>query len=725
MKNSLLISTGFLCLCCSVFAGGTVNNLTQAGLEAALAGGGAVLFGTNGTLTLTNTILIAKGTTLDGNGNKVVVSGGNSIRLFEVASNVTFAINGLTLADGRVVAQTGDAFGAGIWNQGGQVVLTGCALTNNSVQGANDGNGGSGFGSAICAIGGSLNITNCSITSNHAVGGIVPYGQALGQAMGGAIYSQGTEPRLQGVVLSNNTVTGGAPSQSFPGTSSWGPAGNGFGGALYVTNSAVMMSFCVVQSNTAYGGALPPQSSFPAGPGSGDGDGGGLFVCQDCICAISDSTFLNNSAIGGLGDRNYGGGSGHGGDVFNNGDLQIRESTFSNSQTTGGDSLVPGVAQGGAIYSTGVLSINGCAFLDGFASAGNGTHETDYMWPGVAAEGGALWSSGTLACTNSTITACQVLGGSGGGGEALGPGGPGTGGGVYLTNATATLVNLTLAANRPDGSYINYQRNAGPALGGNLAVSNATVTVLNSIIANSGNGGDVWGSVTDGGYNICSDGSAGFSEVGSLNNTDPKLGPLGDYGGPTQTLPLLAGSPAIDGGGLVGAPSTDQRGRTRPFGPAIDIGAFESSPPYILAGRVRGFTLEDEVSVSTSASTTTTTNHGLFRLDGFASGTYTLSATHSNYVFTPSSQNVTLGPDQLDLAFHAFRWHDLSPEPITNGLNHLVLAAAPGTTWRILASTNTQDWIVVSTNSVGLNSTLDSFLPSAPGQTQLYRAVSP
>jgi hypothetical protein len=162
MKRSLLISTGFLCLSCSVFAGGTVSNLTQADLEAALAGGGAVLFGTNGTLTLTTTILIANGTTLDGNGNKVIVSGGNSIRLFQVASNVTFAINGLTLADGRVVAATGDAFGAGICNQGGQVVLTDCALTNNSVQGADDSNG---FGAAICTIGGSLNVTNCSITS--------------------------------------------------------------------------------------------------------------------------------------------------------------------------------------------------------------------------------------------------------------------------------------------------------------------------------------------------------------------------------------------------------------------------------------------------------------------------------------------------------------------------------------------------------------------------------
>src|SRR3974390_1918780 len=115
MKSLYLSTLGVLAVCCSALGGGTVNNLTQADLEAALAGGGTVLFGTNGTLTLTNTITVALDTTLDANGNAVIISGGNSIRLFQVASNVTFAMKGLTLSDGQVVAATGDAFGAGIW----------------------------------------------------------------------------------------------------------------------------------------------------------------------------------------------------------------------------------------------------------------------------------------------------------------------------------------------------------------------------------------------------------------------------------------------------------------------------------------------------------------------------------------------------------------------------------------------------------------------------------
>src|SRR5206468_427787 len=55
-----------------------------------------------------------------------------------------------------------------------------------------------------------------------------------------------------------------------------------------------------------------------------------------------------------------------------------------------------------------------------------------------------------------------------------------------------------------------------------------------------------------------------------------------DNGGPTQTMALLAGSPAADAGDDAGAPAYDQRGPGFPrvVGGAIDIGAFEArSPP--------------------------------------------------------------------------------------------------------------------------------------------------
>jgi hypothetical protein len=97
----------------------------------------------------------------------------------------------------------------------------------------------------------------------------------------------------------------------------------------------------------------------------------------------------------------------------------------------------------------------------------------------------------------------------------------------------------------------------------------------NSIVAYGGTNGNSYGPVTDDGYNICSDGTAQLFGGSSYNFTDPKLGPLANYGGPTLCMALLSNSPAIDFGDSSGIPNTDQRGYVRPFGAGADIGAFE------------------------------------------------------------------------------------------------------------------------------------------------------
>jgi len=89
-------------------------------------------------------------------------------------------------------------------------------------------------------------------------------------------------------------------------------------------------------------------------------------------------------------------------------------------------------------------------------------------------------------------------------------------------------------------------------------------------------GSNVEGILEDAGHNIASDDSAAFTEPSSRNSTDPKLGPLGNYGGPTLSVLLLAGSPAIDAGGDDACPVTDQRGVPRPAGAHCDMGAVES-----------------------------------------------------------------------------------------------------------------------------------------------------
>ena len=106
------------------------------------------------------------------------------------------------------------------------------------------------------------------------------------------------------------------------------------------------------------------------------------------------------------------------------------------------------------------------------------------------------------------------------------------------------------------------------------------LTVTMSIFANTV-GGNLTGLLVSLGHNLFSDTPGVPLDPTDLVNTNPLLAALGNYGGPTETMALLPGSPAIDAGVSVPGVTTDQRGVPRPQGSAPDIGAFES----------RGFTL--------------------------------------------------------------------------------------------------------------------------------------
>jgi hypothetical protein len=561
-----------------------VTHLTQAELEAALAEGGTVLFGTNGTLTLTNTITIALDSTLDANGNAVTISGASTVRLFQVSSNVAFLVKNLVLADGRVVGTNGlntdpltpgqDVFGAGFLNQG-TLTLIDCTLSNNVLQGGSAGQnlftqssakGGNASGGAIYNGGGTLNLTNCSILQSEAIAGSGSVGNTFfgagGQSSGGAIHSEGGSLNLEGVLISGNSAIGGPPGATSNG--SGGLGGSALGGAVFVSNGPLLLHNSIVSSNKVLGGAsLPIGAEF--GPGVGSGLGGAVFLSQDSRATVQLSSFLSNSAAGGdgAGRGNYPGGAGQGGAVYNAGTLQVSGCTFSAGATIGG---VGGQAlsQGGAICSTKLLVINSSTFLSNEAMGGVG----GFSGGAGTGEGGALWSSGPLYMTNLTFTANVTLPGFNLGSFGTGYSGPpASGGAVRVAGGTAYLVNVTIASNSAQGT--------NSPQGGGLSTTNTTVLVRNSIIANSPTGGDVWGTVTDAGYNICSDGTANFSATGSLQHADPLLSALSNNGGPTATMPPLVGSPARDAIPS-GFPPIDQRGVSRPQGPAADIGAVEA-----------------------------------------------------------------------------------------------------------------------------------------------------
>lgn len=123
------------------------------------------------------------------------------------------------------------------------------------------------------------------------------------------------------------------------------------------------------------------------------------------------------------------------------------------------------------------------------------------------------------------------------------------------------------------------------SIGGGI-FNNGTLTVTNTIVARNAayNGGpDLSGTVATGGYNLFGTTSGATITLGpgDLVNPNPLLGPLGSNGGPTQTVLLLQGSPAIDAGSdavCAAAPvgGRDQRGTARPTGAHCDIGAYET-----------------------------------------------------------------------------------------------------------------------------------------------------
>jgi uncharacterized repeat protein (TIGR01451 family) len=319
---------------------------------------------------------------------------------------------------------------------------------------------------------------------------------------------------------------------------------------------------------------------------------------------------------------------------FSGGAITLRGLTITGgvSPTAIGASF-PG--DGGAI-----LAINQTLELDGVALVDN---EATLNGGGLAAppeSGGPAGPASTpITITNSTISGNRVTGGAV----------EGQGGGVYVTGDT-TILNSTISGN----SVTNPGANAG----GGLAaikdpneVDTTTVSLTSTTIAgNSTSGGlgasfgggyagedpvgaglttleatnsIIAGNTVEGGtedcgftaqaitsnHNLSSDASCGFTDAGSLQNTDPKLGPLADNGGPTDTRALLSGSPAIDAGVDPGCPGADQRGISRPQGFACDIGAFELVPSADLAVSLTG--APESVTVGDTVTyTLTVVNNG-------------------------------------------------------------------------------------------------------------------
>jgi hypothetical protein len=144
--------------------------------------------------------------------------------------------------------------------------------------------------------------------------------------------------------------------------------------------------------------------------------------------------------------------------------------------------------------------------------------------------------------------------------------------------------------------------------------------------------------LTSRGHNLIGNTQGGCGFVSSdLLNVNPLLGPLQNNGGPTQTMALLPGSPAINAGDPTDAPAYDQRGPGFPrlVNGHIDIGAFEVQPDPPPRSRLgvsddpiggmptanvilaeQGLTGTDKVYPTSAGSRGVTTNPGIPALRG-------------------------------------------------------------------------------------------------------------
>jgi LPXTG-site transpeptidase (sortase) family protein len=243
-----------------------------------------------------------------------------------------------------------------------------------------------------------------------------------------------------------------------------------------------------------------------------------------------------------------------GGGIYNNGTLTLSDSTVSNNKAVA--SGLP--SNGGGIYNVHSLDVSNSTFSGNMADNGGGIY--------YSVESGSPPPL-VLTLSNSTFsgnTANQQ------------------GGAIYKENSDSHVVL----------SYTTIVGNRAEVTGGGVDSNNdGNGLYLNNVILSNNRPGNCWtgDNAETYDYNIFSDDSCHFGNTATdgthdLNNTNPRIGPLANNYGSTQTFALLPGSPAIDPGTNGSTcPATDQRGVARPVGTSCDTGAFEFDPlPQVL-----------------------------------------------------------------------------------------------------------------------------------------------
>ena len=559
----------------------TVNNCAFSGNSTTYAGGAIY---SQGTLTVTNSSFInnsISSTSASQFGGAISNSSGPI-----TISNSTFVGNSSNYAGGAIfdegpITVSDSTFSGNLGNYGGAVLISTASssiTSTNNIFVANSSSGG--YAGGIAVLGGTVSSESNDVFYNNTGG-------------------DGT-----GFTLSSTDVTGKDPLLL--------PLGNYGGPTQTMLPRAASPAICAGSDSLVPSGVTTDQRGFPLEASCVDA--GAVQTNYLLVTTAADSgtgslrAALNIASTPGLGDIDFA--PSLNGQTITlasafpsiSGQINIvgpgaKQLTVSGNNSTAVDTIFT-INSGGllSLYGLTVANVNGsiygAIYNNGWLTVNNGT------FSGNSAQnfgGAALINLGVCAISNSTFSgnSSQLYAG------AIFAGGPLTisnstfsgnsaaaaGGAIFITVPfVTTITNSTFSGNSAETGGAAYNNNGSltitntilsnntatlPGYGGGIYESAGTITSTNTLFDSNTNGDCVGCSFTP--------------TTGAAN-----LAPLGNYGGPTQTMPPLSGSAALGTGIFVAGESiTDQRGAPRPStaGATIDLGAVQISnePPLILA----------------------------------------------------------------------------------------------------------------------------------------------
>jgi hypothetical protein len=568
----------------------TLNNCTVTTSDATLFGGG-INNSISGTLAATN-CTIASNSAATGGG--IANAGSMYLANCTIASNTALNGGGIgnvmsgtaSVANCTIAGNTVTGSGGGINNSSGASIVLG----NTIIAGDNPSSPGPGpdIGGAITSVGYNL-IGNTTGGTGFAATDLQNVNPLLGPLTnnGGPTATMALLPGSPAIDAgSNNLAIGPSGSPLMTDQRGFSRIANGivdigaFEVQIYMAYSTVdsgggSLRTALLHANQAGGsvvivtatGVIQLASALPTiasgvqilGPGANNltVSGSGAYQVFNIASGVSVSMSGLSISDGMVSGTNGGG-------IANAGTLSLTNCAIANNSAV---ATMAGGGDGGGIANTGTLSLTDCTVAyntaTGIAGASSGS-------------GGGIANAGTLSLVNSTVADNTAVGAT--------AGSSGIGGGI-ANSGTLSALDSTIAGNSATGAA-----GALVGLGGGIANS-GSATLGNTIVGtNTANGAtpsgpDILGAVTSQGYNLIGNtsGASGFVAA-DLTNVNPVLGILQNNGGPTPTLAILPGSPAIAAGNVGLIPSgvtTDQRGVARTTSGKVDIGAFQS----------RGFTI--------------------------------------------------------------------------------------------------------------------------------------